>query len=672
MVKIDAHPSAGDSFRLSATTLVRNYPVMVDCGPKQHRTPGNGSFMIENREKSRPQTIPSRILLPPLLTLVLFIGTIFLLILPSVETRMMAAKREMIRELTEAAWSVLATCHQKEAGDRLSRSAAQASAIEQLRSMRYGPENKDYFWINDGHPRLIMHPYRTDLEGHDITDFSDPSGKRLFVEMVATVRDHGAGYVDYLWQWKDDPRRIVPKISYVKGFAPWGWIIGTGIYVEDVRAEISAITHKLAWICMGILVLITGLSSFIVWQSATAERRRREADASLRVSEARYRLLTEAAREFILVFDLRGRIQYANRAWLETGGFTSEEMRSRNLVDIIPENERSLFESRLKRRLAGDWQHYLYETSFLTRDGRRIPVEVTSTALVQADKTLGLFFVARDMTERKRAEKQARLHREQLFQADKMATLGTLVSGVAHEINNPISFITLNTPILDKIWRAVLPILDDHIKEHGDFMVEQMPFSQLRDDMPQLLTNIGEGAQRVKAIVEDLRDFARQSPEHMNDRVAINEVAAKAVSLLSNLIKKSTRHFEVDYGTDTPPFAGNRQKIEQVVINLLVNAFQSLASPSKGLRLKTEYDHTNQQVVLEVRDEGCGITEEHLSRIRDPFFTTKRNSGGTGLGLAIAERIVEDHRGRMQFTSVVDQGTTVRVEFPVSEESDPP
>ena len=109
--------------------------------------------------------------------------------------------------------------------------------------MRYGPESKDYFWINDMQPRLIMHPYRTDLEGKDIAGFTDPSGKHLFVEVVRTVKNSGAGYVDYQWQWKDDPDRIVPKISYVKGFDPWGWIIGTGIYVEDVHTEIAAITR---------------------------------------------------------------------------------------------------------------------------------------------------------------------------------------------------------------------------------------------------------------------------------------------------------------------------------------------------------------------------------------------------------------------------------------------
>jgi PAS domain S-box-containing protein len=615
-------------------------------------------------EKISISVIPFRILLPVVITVILFVGTIFQLILPIQEKRMMADRRIMIRELTETAWSILQTYHQSEHSGRLSRSQAQRSAIERLREVRYGPEFKDYFWINDMHPRLIMHPYRTDLEGHDISDFADPNGKRLFVEFVQTVQTAGAGYVDYQWQWKDDPLRIVPKISYVKGFEPWGWIIGTGIYVEDVRAEIAALSRKLIWICLGILLLIVGLSSYIVWQGATTEHRRRKTDSELRISEGRYRLLAETASEYIIVFNLKDGIEYANRAWLVASGFSAENLKDRPILELLPLEAQADFNRRIDRRLSGDRQRYLYETEFLTADGQRIPVEVTSAPLL-GQGAGRVLLTARDITEKRRAETQARLHREQLFQADKMATLGTLVSGVAHEINNPISFITLNTPILKKSWEAVLPILDDHRNRRGDFKVGQMDYSQLRQRLPQLVANIAEGAQRVKSIVGDLKDFARQEPSRMDDQVDINQAAAKAITLLGNLIKKSSHFFSVLYGENIPTFTGSVQKIEQVIINLLVNACQSLPNPHHSVSLHTRYDATRKQVVVEVRDQGSGIAKELLQRIRDPFFTTKRKSGGTGLGLSIAERIVEDHHGEMRFASQLGQGTTVTVRLPL-------
>ena len=620
--------------------------------------------MVTRDVKIRSHVIPIRILLPVVMTIASFVGTIFLLILPILENRMMTDKREMIRELTETAWSVLDFFREKEMTGRLSENQARLQALASLRALRYGPEKKDYFWVNDMHPHLIMHPYRPDLEGKDISGFTDPNGKKLFVEFVKSVKTAGAGYVDYQWQWKDDPLRIVPKISYVKGFEPWGWIVGTGIYVEDVRNEIAAITRRLTYVCLAILLLIVGLSGYTVWQSAASERRRHLADTALRESEEKYRLLAETAHEFILAFDPAGRISYANSAWLKASGFDPVAIRKMNMADILPIDRQAAFEKHLENLLAGDTRRPLYASQFLLKNGSRIPVEATLAALREGSETHRIFITARDITEKKKAEDQARMHREQLFQADKMATLGTLVSGVAHEINNPVTFVMLNAPILKQAWQAVLPILDEHRRNHGDFRVGRMDYSRLRERLPLLVDNIIEGADRVKAIVGDLKDFARQGQGQMTDVVDINRIAAKAVSLVGNMIKKSTHHFETDYATNIPTVTGNSRKIEQVVINLLVNACQALPDPKRSVRLSTVYDVNTRSVTVEVCDQGTGMPPEVLQRIRDPFFTTKRESGGTGLGLAIVDRIVDDHKGRLTFSSVADQGTTVRVSLP--------
>jgi signal transduction histidine kinase len=132
--------------------------------------------MEEKNVKNWLHTIPIRILLPVVLTVALFIGTIFLLILPILEDRMMSDKREMIRELTETAWSVLDAYRKMEISGQMSPAEARERAVAELRRLRYGPESKDYFWINDMHPHLVMHPYRPDLEGKDISGFSDPNG----------------------------------------------------------------------------------------------------------------------------------------------------------------------------------------------------------------------------------------------------------------------------------------------------------------------------------------------------------------------------------------------------------------------------------------------------------------------------------------------------------------
>jgi len=612
------------------------------------------------------KTVPLRIFLPVVLTVILFVTTIFGLILPLIEAHMMTRKREMIQQLTETAVSTLRVYADQAQAGQITLAEAQNRAIEHLRQIRFGPEQKDYFWINDMHPNLVMHPYRPDLEGRDISGYADPAGKQLFVEFVRTVQAHGAGFVDYRWQWQDDPQRIVPKISFVKGFAPWNWVIGTGIYVEDVRAEISALTRRVMLMCAGILVLILALSSYIIVQSARSEKRRRQAGDALKRSEEKYRLLAETAQEFIIALDENGAIYYVNRAWIEAGGYTNDELLGMPFASLLPHGQQDKFNTRLSRRLSGDRAHFLDETELLTKTGYPIPVEVTSAPLTEPPEPLRTLVTARDMTEKRQAAEQARIHREQLFQADKMATLGTLVSGVAHEINNPIMFVMLNAPILKKIWSAAVPILDAHHASEGSFKLGNLSYDQVRERVPRLLDDLVDGAERVKSIVNDLKDFARQESSAKRDEIDINDITRKAAALVGNLIKKSTQRFTVDYGADLPRFKGNAQRIEQVIINQLVNACQALPNSDRSLTVQTKLNTAAGEIVVVIADEGVGMSREVLQRIKDPFYTTKRESGGTGLGLSISERIVEDHGGRLQFTSELGRGTTVEMILPIT------
>ena len=185
-----------------------------------------------------------RIFLPTLIVIALFLAMIWGIILPSFEQTLLDRKRELIRELTNSAWSILASYERDEQSGLLTREQAQALAITRIEALRYGPEGKDYFWIQDMQPRMIMHPYRDDLNGQELLNFTDPRGVPIFVEFADLVRRAGEGYIDYVWQWKDDPLRLEPKESYVKGFAPWGWVIGTGIYIDDVNAEIARIEQQ--------------------------------------------------------------------------------------------------------------------------------------------------------------------------------------------------------------------------------------------------------------------------------------------------------------------------------------------------------------------------------------------------------------------------------------------
>jgi len=270
----------------------------------------------------------------------------------------------------------------------------------------------------------------------------------------------------------------------------------------------------------------------------------------------------------------------------------------------------------------------------------------------------------REIIERKRAAKEAKLQQQQLIQADKMATLGILASGVAHEINNPAGLILLNTPLLGKIYRVATDSLEKRFDEEGDFMIGGMPYSQIREEIPRMLDEMHDSAQRIKRIVNDLKDFARQENAELLETVEINDVVTASLRLVDTTIRKATTNFSVVYGRGLPKVRGNAQRIEQVLVNLIINSCQALPGSERGITVSTGFDSEQNEVWAEVADEGVGIAEADLKHVLDPFFTTKRGEGGTGLGLSVSDGIVKDHHGRLDFQSEPDSGTRVRMVLP--------
>ena len=274
-----------------------------------------------------------------------------------------------------------------------------------------------------------------------------------------------------------------------------------------------------------------------------------------------------------------------------------------------------------------------------------------------------------EVSERKRAMEELEVRQRQLIQADKMSSLGILVSGVAHEINNPNGVIMLNVPLLQKAFADTMPILETHYQQYGDFRLGWLNYTRMRAEIPELLNESLASAGRIKRIVEDLKNFARQEDADFFERVNLNKVAESAVRLVDPTLRKARGRFSAQLTDNLPMVRGNFQRIEQVVVNLLLNASQALSDDCGEITLKTSHEHLAGEVVLTVRDTGIGIDPEHLSHLMDPFFTTKRDQGGTGLGLSVSAGIVKEHGGRLIFDSTPGHGTTVRLFLPAQKES---
>lgn len=257
--------------------------------------------------------------------LALLVIALFVFSIPYFEKTLLDRKKEMIRELTAEAVSLIAEYVADETTGKTDRRTAQRNAIEHIRGIRYGSEGKDYFWITDMAPRMVMHPYRTELEGTDVSDYQDDNGLRVFREFTRAVRDKEEGYVEYLWQWKDDASRIVPKLSFVKRVEPWGWVIGTGIYLEDVRREIDALAGRMIALSVFIALILVLLLAFIASQSLRAEEEKRAAEFAVRESKERYRALAEASSEGMAII-VDGTCTFANAPFLELSGYAASEI----------------------------------------------------------------------------------------------------------------------------------------------------------------------------------------------------------------------------------------------------------------------------------------------------------------------------------------------------------
>ncbi len=252
---------------------------------------------------------------------------------------------------------------------------------------------------------------------------------------------------------------------------------------------------------------------------------------------------------------------------------------------------------------------------------------------------------------------------EMIIQNEKMKSLGEMSTGIAHEINNPNNFILLNSAILKDSWDKIMPILNRYHEDNGDFNVNGIPFSDLRSHIPKLFDGILEGGEKIKRIVNGMKEYSYPEDASKRTSVSIKSVLESTLILLDNDLKK--KKLKVHYERDLFPVWGNFQRLEQVFINLIQNACDALTDSSQQIVISTHNDLMNNSAVITVRDEGSGISKENLARIKAPFFTTKRKYGGTGLGLFICSGIIEEHNGRLAFESMEGEGTVATVTLPM-------
>jgi two-component system, cell cycle sensor histidine kinase and response regulator CckA len=380
-------------------------------------------------------------------------------------------------------------------------------------------------------------------------------------------------------------------------------------------------------------------------------RQRRRAEEALRHAEARYRDVFENANDIIYTLDIAGVFTSVNAAGERLFGYTRDELLRMNIRSFLTPESDALAQTYLAKKLAGPAETTTYEVEIIRPDGGRLPLEVSTRLLYRDGQPYEVQGIARDISERRRAEAERRRLEDQLLQAQKMESIGTLAGGIAHDFNNLLTAILGNT---------------------------QLALDGLAPGGPghELLSEIEQAAKRAATLTNQLLAFSRR--QRLERQVIdLNATMSEILNMLRRIIGEDVE-IQLDLTPEAPAVLADPAQIQQVVMNLAVNARDAMPnggqlriatrsvqlSPAEGQTYPWARPGPYAQIV--VSDEGSGIDEATQQRIFEPFFTTKERGKGTGLGLAVVDGIVKQHDGFIQLASEVGRGTTFTIALPMT------
>ncbi len=384
----------------------------------------------------------------------------------------------------------------------------------------------------------------------------------------------------------------------------------------------------------------------------------KRAQEELKEGEERYRTIFDTAGTGMISFGQDGVITLANEEWTKLSGYSiAETVGKMSWMPFFTEDSltrmRKYHELRSKDPSSAP---RAYEAQFVDRQGK-IHDGIINIQIVPGTQQRVASF--QDLTELKRAQRE-------MYRADKMAALGQIIAGVAHEINNPNNFIYFNLPILKKYIEAIRPMLEHHLVDDPDLRILNMPYEDFLADVFKLLENMEHGSQRITGIVSELKTYVRSDEERETKTGTVGPVIERVMALVGKQVRKMVKRFEVEVADDLPELSMNPGKIEQLLINLVINAGQAADKEDSWVKLTARPDTQRGADWIEilVEDNGTGIPEEIRNQIFEPFFTSKGRETGTGLGLSICHRIVEEHGGSIGVESTPGQGTTFTIHLP--------
>jgi PAS domain S-box-containing protein len=373
---------------------------------------------------------------------------------------------------------------------------------------------------------------------------------------------------------------------------------------------------------------------------------------SISRAESSFRTLAEEWQDGIIVFSEDTAV-YANRRAVEMMGYAADELPAVRFDRLVPGAALPPY---------GVQPESPAEAFAVTASGGSLPVELAYSRTLWHGRPATAVLI-RDITRKKREEEAADRQHQSLLRMEKLTSLGVLAAGLAHEINVPNQVILANASLLVRGSPQLASILDSAAEVMEGVRVAGLDAREFKDRLPQLLSAIHKSAVLIDGVIQNLRDFSAESssPGALFD---INTAIRNAVDLLAAYIRRATDRFTVDLQPGLPCMKGSARRLQQVFINLILNACQSLEGRGKAITVRSSFAGPGSPLRVTVHDEGVGIPAEILPRVREQFFTTREASGGTGLGLFVSQEIVTAHGGTLELASQPGVGTDVTVTLP--------
>jgi PAS domain S-box-containing protein len=377
-------------------------------------------------------------------------------------------------------------------------------------------------------------------------------------------------------------------------------------------------------------------------------------------------LLDSSSSISIMSTDLQGDILFWNKGAENIFGYKAEEVIGKQKVDILyPDDETK---EKIKEKTGSILEKKAglsFEIREISKDNRILWIHLTLTPRFDHQgNVVGILGIGEDITDRVKAEQALQNSQQQLHQAQKMEALGTLVAGAAHEINNPVNLIALNLSTLEKIWTDLLPVIKEQANSDPEKKYGGLTYDFLKENLGQLISDMDLASDRIAKIISDLKNFARQSNVVDKEEIQINTAVKNASRLAKTTLENSGINLELNLSDNLPLIFGNPHSIEQIILNILINAAQAINHNHGKIKVSTQFYMPERQVKILISDNGAGIAPDLLDKIFDPFVTDKQTQGGTGLGLSVTYSLVKAHNGEIEFETKSNNGATFIVSFP--------